>query len=209
MGKIFCFMGKSASGKDTIFNQVSEDCPNILRITPYTTRPIRDGEIDGVQYHFVDIETYKRMVDDKEVIEARSYQTKYGVWTYFTASKNIDLNNNYMCINTLDGYNSLVKFFGEDKVVPIYIEVEDGIRLERALQREKKEKVPKYFEMCRRFLADEEDFSLDNLMDANINVRFNNTDLVDCIIEIENYINSQMDKDINVLNKNGKKKANM
>lgn len=209
MGKIFCFMGKSASGKDTIFNQVAEDCPNILRITPYTTRPIRDGEIDGVQYHFVDIETYKRMVDDKEVIEARSYQTKYGVWTYFTASKNIDLNNNYMCINTLDGYNSLVKFFGEDKVVPIYIEVEDGIRLERALQREKKEKVPKYFEMCRRFLADEEDFSLDNLMDANINIRFNNTDLVDCIIEIENYINSQMDKDINVLNKNGKKKANM
>ncbi len=45
MGKIFCVMGKSASGKDTIYNKILQDDSLMLsRIIPYTTRPIRDGE---------------------------------------------------------------------------------------------------------------------------------------------------------------------
>ena len=44
MSKIFYFMGKSASGKDTIFKQIKERMPNLKTIVIYTTRPIREGE---------------------------------------------------------------------------------------------------------------------------------------------------------------------
>ena len=62
-------------------------------------------------------------------------------------------------IGTLESYEKLKTYFGNEKVVPLYIEVEDGERLTRALAREKTQKEPKYAEMCRRFLADSKDFS--------------------------------------------------
>ena len=62
-------------------------------------------------------------------------------------------------IGTLEAYLQIRDYFGKEKVVPIYIEVEDGERLSRALGREKLQKEPKYEEMCRRFLADAADFS--------------------------------------------------
>lgn len=196
MGKIFCFMGKSSSGKDTIFKAVSDDFKDIMKIVPYTTRPIRDGEIDGVTYHFVDDEVHKQMVADGLVVESRSYDTIHGIWTYFTSANDIDLaNNSYMNINTLKGYESFKNYFGEENVVPIYIQVEDGIRLQRALTRELKEQNPKYEELCRRFLADQEDFSEENLNQSNIKERFNNNDLAECILEIENKIINTLEKD--------------
>ena len=53
MGKIFCLIGKSASGKDTIASQIFSDCPHIKRMVSYTTRPIREKEEEGKEYHFV------------------------------------------------------------------------------------------------------------------------------------------------------------
>lgn len=50
------------------------------------------------------------------------------------------------------------EYYGEETVCPIYIQVEDGERLQRALIREKQQENPRYAEMCRRFLADQEDF---------------------------------------------------
>ena len=54
MGKIYYMMGKSASGKDTLFKEVKQAFPELRTITLYTTRPIREGERDGVEYFFVD-----------------------------------------------------------------------------------------------------------------------------------------------------------
>ena len=51
MSKIFYFMGKSASGKDTIFKQIKERMPDLKTIVIYTTRPIREGEQEGVEYY--------------------------------------------------------------------------------------------------------------------------------------------------------------
>ena len=73
-------------------------------------------------------------------------------------------------------------------MVPVYIEIEDGIRLERALARERSQKEPKYAEMCRRFLADSEDFSEENLRKAGIRRRFENVDLEQCMEEITAFI---------------------
>lgn len=51
MGKIVYLMGKSSSGKDTVFKELMKEGTMDLRtIVPYTTRPIRAGEENGVEY---------------------------------------------------------------------------------------------------------------------------------------------------------------
>mgnify|MGYP001861054810 FL=1 len=190
MGKIFYIMGKSSSGKDTIYKKLSERMPELQRIVPYTTRPIRDGEQEGVEYHFVGEDRLREMQEAGRVIEVRAYNTKCGVWTYFTADDGqIDLEKkDYLVIGTLESFQALKKYFGEEKIVPIYIEVDDGVRLSRALEREQREKEPRYEEMCRRFLADSADFSEENLRRAGIWKRFVNMELERCLEDIGAYI---------------------
>ena len=138
MGKIFYLMGKSSSGKDSLFKKIKERIPELKNIILYTTRPIREGEQNGVEYHFVD--------------------------------------------------ENKLQEFGKENMIPLYVEVEDGLRLSRALERERQQAAPKYAEMCRRFLADSEDFSEKNLQDAGITKRFQNFDFQKCVSEICDYI---------------------
>lgn len=191
MGKIFYMMGKSASGKDTIYKKLMEKMPEFHTIVPYTTRPMREGEKEGMEYFFVDQEQFNEMMEEKKIIEFRSYNTKCGIWTYFTADDGqIDLGkNNYLVIGTLESYQALREYFGEEVLVPLYIEVEDGLRLSRALERERKQQKPQYEELCRRFLADAEDFSEENLDKAGIIRRFQNIDGESCMEEILREIN--------------------
>ena len=191
MGKIFCVMGKSASGKDTIYNKILQDDSLMLsRIIPYTTRPIRDGETQDKDYHFCNEEDVKRLSEQGRIIELREYNTVYGVWKYFTVNDDdIDLRcKSYLTVGTLESYTKIRDYFGSDKVLPIYVEVEDGDRLIRAIHREKGQQVPKYEEMCRRFLADEEDFSEENLIKSGITERFGNEDFTECLNKIQRYI---------------------
>ena len=117
----------------------------------------------------------------------------YGPWHYFTADDGQIAwdGSNYLGIGTLESYCALRDYYGRDKVCPIYIEVEDGERLTRALKREKKPENGRYAEMCRRFLADEEDFSEEKLKDAGITVRFVNDDKEECLKNITLYIREQ------------------
>ena len=92
---------------------------------------------------------------------------------------------------TLESYNAVKKYFeNENKitVIPIYIEVDDGIRLERALKRERQQEKPKYEEMCRRILADSVDFSEEKIRESQITKRFENIDVDKCVNEIIEYI---------------------
>ena len=127
MGKIYCVMGKSSSGKDTVYKKLKEQYKEFRLIVPYTTRPIREGEKDGVEYYFVDPEQFRAMKEDGKVIESRSYNTKCGIWTYFTADDGqIDLSAaDYLLIGTLVSYQALREYFGEEAIVPVYLEVED------------------------------------------------------------------------------------
>ena len=195
MGKIFCVMGKSATGKDTIYQKLlNESKLKLERIIPYTTRPIREGEVDGREYHFCTEEDVERMDKEGRIVELRAYDTVYGIWKYFTVNDgNIQLEKeNYLLIGTLEAFIKIRDYFGEDKVLPIYIEVEDGERLLRAIAREKLQDVPKYEEMCRRFLADAKDFSEENLMAAGIEKRFANIELEDTMKKVEFYIETEM-----------------
>ena len=80
MSKIFYLMGKSASGKDTIYKELKELLPELKTIVIYTTRPIREGEQDGVEYHFVDEARLQEFQEADKVIELRAYNTVHGVW---------------------------------------------------------------------------------------------------------------------------------
>ena len=75
-------------------------------------------------------------------------------------------------------------YFEAGKMVPVYIEVPDGIRLLRAVKREVNQKKPNYREVCRRYLADEKDFSEENLERLGITKRYQNTDMEMCLEEI-------------------------
>lgn len=191
MGKIFYIMGKSSSGKDTIYSRLLQDEDmQLKKIILYTTRPMREGEQDGREYHFVQKESFDTFYKQGRVIESRTYHTVYGLWIYFTADDGqIALEQeNYLGIGTLESYEGMKQYYGEENICPLYIEVEDGERLKRAISREEQQTVPKYEEMCRRFLADAEDFSEEKLVQAGIGRRFANKELEQCIKEIKNWI---------------------
>ncbi|MDD3401990.1 MAG: guanylate kinase [Hespellia sp.] len=190
MGKIYYIMGKSSSGKDTIFKELKEMCPDYRTITLYTTRPIRAGETQGVEYHFTDEEKLAEFSAAGRVIEMRAYHTKHGVWKYFTVDDGqVNLETwNYLVIGTLESYRRMREYYGAEALVPIYVEVEDGLRLSRALERERMQAEPKYAELCRRFLADSEDFSEEKIRAAGIEKRFQNVDFARCLEEIMIYL---------------------
>ena len=195
MGKIFYIMGKSSSGKDTIYRKLQEsENLKLGRLVLYTTRPIRDGEKEGQEYHFVDEAKYFEFDKAEKVIEARTYQTVYGPWTYFTADDgSVDLSKtSYLAIGTLESYQNMKAYYGASALCPIYVEVEDGERLKRAIAREETQKEPHYEELCRRFLADAEDFSEEKLEQAGIEKRFFNKNLETCLNEITAYIKKRL-----------------
>lgn len=192
MAKIYFVLGKSCSGKDTIFQRLKNDeSLHLKTVVGYTTRPMRVGEEDGVEYFFVSQDRLKQLKDSGKVIECRDYNTVHGVWSYFTVDDGqIDLDNgDYLYIGTLESYTDMVKYYGKEVVVPIYVQVESGERLWRAVNRERAQSEPKYAELCRRFLADEEDFKEENILKAGIEKRYENIDLEDCIAEIISDIN--------------------
>lgn len=188
-------MGKSSSGKDTIYKKLlSQQSIPLQTIVPYTTRPIRAGEQEGVEYHFTDEPGFQRFLAQGRIVEHRSYDTCYGVWRYFTvADDTIDLNGqNYLMIGTLEAYNKLCAFYGKERVLPVMIELDDGVRLQRALDREKAQDHPKYEEMCRRYLADTQDFSEEKLLQSGIERTFYNDSLEGCIEEITAYLREKL-----------------
>ncbi len=191
MNKIFCIMGKSSCGKDTIYKELLKDSNlGLSKLVPYTTRPIRAGEKDGQEYFFLSEERYEEIKSAGKIIEERAYHTVHGLWRYLTVNDEQLQNTqrNYLVIGTLESYLSTKDYFGEERVIPILVDLEDGERLTRALNREKKQKEPKYQELCRRFLADSEDFSEEHIGEAGIEMRFENKNLSTCIGEISKYI---------------------
>lgn len=195
MARLFYMVGKSSTGKDTIYREVlGQPDLELNPLVMYTTRPIREGETDGKEYHFADEKILKKLEREGRVIEKRAYHTIHGIWTYFTVdNEHVDLNGkDYLAIGTLESYAQIRSYYGEERVVPIYIEVEDGLRLERALKREKRQPVPKYEELCRRFLADQEDYAEEKLAEAGIDRRFSNDkDIMSCVEEVVAFIRAE------------------
>jgi guanylate kinase len=190
MGRLFCLIGKSGSGKDTVFKKLLSDGElSLSPVVTYTTRPRRENETNGVEYNFVTQDDMMDFQNSGRIIELRQYNTIQGVWYYGTVDDGkINLESgNYLTIATLEGFIGLKKRFGAG-AVPLYIAVEDGKRLFRALSRERLQHPPDYYELCRRFLADREDFCDSRLRKVGITKHFQNDDIEKCVLDIKNYI---------------------
>ena len=194
MGKIFYLIGPSASGKDRLLGELKARFPQLRTIVMYTTRPIRSGEIPDVAYHFITRKQFEAEQAAGRVIESRTYQTVYGSWTYATMDDGaIELeDHSYLMAGTLESYGQTLAYFGADRVVPLYIEVEPGLRLFRALARERSQAEPKYAEMCRRFLADEEDFSPEKQAAFHFPRKYANDDFETCLGELADTIEKEL-----------------
>lgn len=191
MGKIFYLFGKSACGKDSLYQQLIAD-PQ-LQLQPlilYTTRPMREGETDGANYHFTDEAAYRRFAQDGKIIEHRVYETVYGPWHYFLADDGAaDIARfDYLAMGTLESYCSVRDYYGQARVVPLYIYVEDGERLIRSVKRQRQEAAPAYEEICRRFLADSRDFAKDKLDALHLERRFENQEFSVCLRAVKEEI---------------------
>lgn len=198
MQHLFYLIGKSASGKNAVYEYLLQDSALALEpLIPWTTRPIRAKEKEGVEYHFTDEAGLRRLEEQGRVIEKRTYQTEHGPWTYFTVDDDDQITADRIGIGTLESFRKMRDYYQPGYVVPLYIEVEDGVRLARALKRERKPGNHRYEEMCRRFLADQKDFSEKNLKRAGIEKRFsNNGDREHCFLEVTSYIRSIQNEEI-------------
>lgn len=197
MGFIFCVMGMSATGKDTLFSQLRSRYPSVLNpIVPYTTRPKRLAEIDGITYHFIDEATLKAYGEQNRIIEQRTYHTTLGLWHYATVDDGqIDLSDkNYITIITLEAYRSYQAYFGSEAVVPLYIQVPEDERLRRAVAREAKQEKPNYDEIKRRMKADIQDFDAALLKAAAIDRVYTNIDFDQCLSELSRVIDAYLRK---------------
>lgn len=198
--RIYYLIGKSASGKDSILAALLQDRRlKLHEIVQYTTRPIRDGEKEGREYHFISVAQMDAYEAAGKVVECRTYHTVHGDWHYMMIDDGqVDLSRkDYAAVGTVESYKKLRDYYGEDRVVPFYIHVETGERLQRALDRERSHANPKYAEMCRRFLADEKDFDDAHLRDAGLLKEdgtyyngFENADFETCVGAIREYIGS-------------------
>lgn len=154
--------GKSASGKDTLLRELTNQHEYIPFVSE-TSRPMRPGERDGVDYHFVSRERFLNDIKEGNLIEHRSYDTlvnrKPDTWYYGTPAYELDPNKNYITVVDLDGAATLQDFYKEEQVITFYINVPDYIREKRAKLRPGFDKS----EWDRRCLDDAVKFSTKNV----------------------------------------------
>lgn len=184
---IYYLMGKSASGKDTICRALRKARPDWKVLIPYTTRPMRSGEREGAEYHFVSERELQRLREAGKILEERSYETAFGIWRYASVDDGWigrAGGGDYLLIGTLESYRKLRGRFGEGQLFPLYLELPEELRLERARRREEEQEKPSWAEFWRRFSLDEQDFSEEKLREAGIVRRYRNLEWEACVNEI-------------------------
>lgn len=147
--KIIVLFGKSGAGKDTALKEICKD-KDFNKIITCTTRPKRDYEIDGIDYHFLTPLEFYTKSKNGEMIE----ETCFNDWYYGTNLN--DLSEDKINIGVFN-INAICQLFNNPylDIELIYIKASDKTRLLRNLNRECK---PNCYEICRRFLADKKDF---------------------------------------------------
>ena len=162
---IIAIMGKAGAGKDTFMNELVKIMPNTKPIISCTTRPIREGEQDGVNYHYLTHDQFAEQVLNGKMLEA----TVFNDWCYGTSLNNLSLD----CLN-IGVFNpegvEILRANSHINLTVVYIKASDKVRLLRQLNREEH---PDCHEIARRFMADEKDFE---------ETRIKNIIAPDCII---------------------------
>ena len=136
--KTIILLGKSAVGKDYILNYLKENF-GFSSIVSHTTRPIRENEINGKDYHFITTQEFSKMLRNEEFIETREYTTcfnnKQDIWYYGISKEEFDNKSKKICVVDTSGQKEIIKYCGEENIISIYIETKDEIREARAKER--------------------------------------------------------------------------
>ena len=132
--KILVISGFSGAGKDTIAKLINQNTGYNFFVS-HSTRPMRPGESQGDPYYFISDNEMCTMAFNKELIEGRCYKSIHGNWFYAAHKDEIKQDKKYVVVLDVLGYREFKKHFGE-RVVGIFIAVDDSIRLERAKSRE-------------------------------------------------------------------------
>ena len=149
--KVIALVGKAGSGKDTVAtNLVKQYSKEYCSIVSYTTRPPREGEINGVNYYFVNDKEFLNLVDKGEMLEF----TQFNGWYYGTAITSLKNDKINVGVFNPAGIYSLMNKDNINLTV-WYIQASDKERLLRQLNRENN---PNVKEIIRRFQTDEDDF---------------------------------------------------
>ena len=139
--KIFALLGYMGVGKDTILKQVLKDMDDVKPIISTTTRPMRKGETEGVEYYFIDdTEFFRRGTD---FVEQRIYHTKVkengveknATWRYGIERMELEKDDYLIVIVDSVGYKELKNYVGNNKIVPIFISAPQEELKARALAR--------------------------------------------------------------------------
>ncbi|WP_075810116.1 hypothetical protein [Clostridium perfringens] len=196
--KLICILGKSASGKDTIFREILKTNKNVKCAISHTTRPMRSNETQGKEYHFISDMLFNDMFVNEEFIEQRKYKVADGsIWKYGLAYKSIDTEGTYIVIVDYKGYCELKRALGKEIVQGIYIIADMKERINRSLNREELSRDEQYLEIFRRFTKDEEDFPIDEISRECVILKNNDeNDFKFCINYINNLINKQNIEDL-------------
>lgn len=152
MNKLFCILGKSGSGKSTLEKAISETgiCKKVVSTT---TRPRREKEIEGVDYHYITQDEFYRKLRNNEFIE----YTVYNNWFYGIEKNAINFDKgSYIVVVEPRGFNMIVNTLPRERVVSIFVDVDDKTRLIRSLLREKN---PDIDEIVRRYQSDKSLFN--------------------------------------------------
>lgn len=132
------YLGKSAAGKDTFVKKTMEFNPDSFNlIVSCTTRPMRDGEVEGMDYHFVSRNDFLSMIHNDQLMEYREYHTlvnnKPDTWYYGT--KPLDKSKNWVGVVELKGAEKFIDYYGGDNIELVYVETDDYVREQRAKAR--------------------------------------------------------------------------
>lgn len=156
MRKIFAVMGKASTGKDTLTKMLSETLELPIALS-FTTRPMRVGEKQGVEYNFISDDDFWDLHGCNLLAEYTSYKVASGeIWYYGLTKEELEKAEYVLVIVNPDGFKQLTEIYG-DKVCSILIDAPADVRIKRYLDRDAVTE-EKAEECCRRFLADNKDF---------------------------------------------------
>ena len=149
--KIIALIGEAGSGKDFLLRCSRVQYPQYNEIISFTTRPMREGEREGMNYHFVDVNTFNDMINKGQMYESASFNG----WFYGTAAASLDKDKINIGVFNPTGIRSLLERKDEVDLKVFYVRAPAHTRLLRQLQRETE---PNVDEIIRRYHTDIEDF---------------------------------------------------
>lgn len=194
--KIFCLLGKSGTGKNSILSKILSDLTELHKMIPVTTRKPRIGEINNLDYKFITHKEFLKLKSKNKLLEYRQYDMWDDNDNRITNFYGHEFPENYsysIMEGPWDMYQS-IKYNENYNIIPIYIIVNDIERLYRMISRESQNPVPNYHETARRFVQDNIDYPNNEIYTLNRNSIFVNEDLTTCQKMIIDYIKFNMEE---------------